>query len=218
MDQYLTAKINEIKIAQQRGFDTSQAEKIYNENTSLSKFMNLVSVQEDDNVSFKSNLNSSYTKPGTNQILLVLYLDTKNSASVSHPLIKEFFDYFNNLIITNPSIDYQVILVSDVVLTHTSKKSFDNKPGDKVTFMLIEDMGYDPFEHNFTPKQYIMSEEATLNYLQSFKIENRFTLALIQPNDPIVIRLNAKRGDLIFCDRYRARAFVKKHPFVRVVN
>lgn len=221
MDQYLTAKINEIKIAKKRGFDTTQAEQIFNDNTSLSKFMSLIGLQGDfdeNDLSFKSGMSSQYLKPDTNQILLVFYLDTINSASVSQSIIKEFFDYFNNLIISNPNSDFEAILVSDVPLTHASKKSFDNKPGEKVTFVLTEDMGYDPFEHNFTPDQYVMSEDAATDYLNAFKIINRFTLPLMQANDPIAIRLNAKRGDLIYCKRYRPRAFVKNQPFVRVVN
>lgn len=218
MERYMVAKINEIAIAKRRGFDVSEISSYFNEEMTLDTFRILTQYDHKNPEGYKDNLNTRYVKPGSNESLLVFYLQTGDNASVSQNIIKSFIEYFNDILLKNPDVDTTAILISPVELTHASRKPLQSKIGEKITFFLIDELGYDPFDHIFTPNQFIMSEKDASEYLQAFNIQNKFTLPLMRIDDPIARRLNAKRGDLIFCERYRQRAFIKVQPFIRVVN
>lgn len=212
----LTMKENEIKLAERRGYRTSEAKEFFKNMTSK-EYDDMIGYN-DPTIDYHRKMTSKYAKDtDPNDQLIFIYLPYVPPQSVPIQAIKDILFNLNKMIKDNPGVKYSVIIVSEASLAPGSVNLINNFSDAKVQAMYANELGFDLMKHRFVPEQRIATEERAKEILANFKVENRYTLPLQLSDDPVTTHLGGSRGNLVITMRKIPFAIVRYQPFVRTI-
>jgi len=145
-----------------------------------------------NNTTIRNSLSRIYKNNTKKNNVYVFYPETvKDGKKICMAQMVEFFKYIN----THDSIRH-IIIISELPVNNKVQEQLDLLSSYNIEFFLYSSLVKNPSKHFFVPKHEILSHSEAVNYLKINNL-NLSQLPRIAKNDPIVLYLGAKPGDII---------------------